>query len=345
MKKSKLFKMRNLVLLFILGTNTVLFQNCSGYNAAVGLNDLNGLAERGDGIAVTNPPSITTEDQNGVVTVISPNNLSDTSGVSPESQADVPNMVAEVTSAPLQQEPSSEPQQEPSSQPQQEPRESLSSIQNSPVLTSEVSSPLNNQELNSPLEVTTVAVAPSDKVPAEPLPAIDNRCSASIDPKKAYLPPWWERPSLEKDLQCDTGFELWNGATQDFTIQSNLPAGTVSDRIVELDFATYRAPNALTVYGTRKDGSRYLIFDSCLMSTSPYAEGKALGLSPHPVINGKKRPVEESIRYFQLRIEAGTVALSFHQKGNTPFYIRMNQLCEFGASMKPKGAKGKFLGF
>jgi hypothetical protein len=124
---------------------------------------------------------------------------------------------------------------------------------------------------------------------------------------------------------CLTGFEMNRLRKNTYSIevdQSIFPHGTQA-RILELDLATYVAPDKIKIYGVNADGSEYLMLDSCRLQTATYGDPT----------DGKVRPPEDSIRSYRLELRENTRSLRFDFSAvNTPTYLKVMGLCEFDLS-------------
>jgi hypothetical protein len=89
---------------------------------------------------------------------------------------------------------------------------------------------------------------------------------------------------------------------------------------LDVDLATYVAPDRVRVLALDGSGKETLIFDSCRMSSWTEADPT----------NGKSRPQESTIRFYRPKLPAGTKSLKFDwSQATTPTYFRVVGLCDF----------------
>lgn len=120
---------------------------------------------------------------------------------------------------------------------------------------------------------------------------------------------------------CDGGFEINNPKkTEAYTIKSKSAQGSAATSL-DIQLATYTAPDHVLITGKRKDGTTYKLVDTCTIKTATYAD---------PTMGGCKRPPDDSIRQYKVDLEAGTTSLTFDFAGHcSPTYLRVLGLCEF----------------
>ena len=127
---------------------------------------------------------------------------------------------------------------------------------------------------------------------------------------------------------CRTGVEF-NNFYGKFSLAASSAEGSRS-LTLEVDIATYRAPDRVRIVAITADGSERVIVDSCRLSTAKYTDPTG----------GTRRPPDDSLRYFHAPIPKGTKELSFDYGGTTsPTYIRVIGLCDFNVGA-PKVVKG-----
>jgi len=156
--------------------------------------------------------------------------------------------------------------------------------------------------------------------------AVDARCSMDGPKDPQVLPKWAPLPLALPD-SCLKGIEINDQAfATPLTFNSLDPLGS-QDRTLELDYATYLAPNNMKITGVNADGSTYLLFNSCVLQT--WLLGNPSTTYP------RVRPCEGSIRDFRLHLKGGTTALIFEPTSDSPYYIRVLGLCDFDLSSVP----------
>lgn len=152
-------------------------------------------------------------------------------------------------------------------------------------------------------------------------PNVDLSCSVTNAP--VVFPP--ENPLVETvPASCLSGFEMnnfqitKNSTTSTYTITSSSAAGTIGSTPLEVDLATYAAPNFLIINSTASGVSTQLL-DQCQLQTADYSD---------PTL-GAQRPPEDSIRHFSLTLPPGTQSITFTLDNSTPYYVRVLGLCDF----------------
>lgn len=142
-------------------------------------------------------------------------------------------------------------------------------------------------------------------------------CAVGEAPLSAAPP--LEPPALP--ATCSGGFEVnkpKKGSV--YTITSKTPGGS-SAAPLDVQIATYTAPDHMVIRATRKNGTTYPVVDTCTLKTALYSD---------PTGKGCVRPPEDSIRQYKVKLEAGTTKLEFDFAGAcTPTYLRVLGLCEF----------------
>ncbi|MBK9263230.1 MAG: hypothetical protein IPM54_25940 [Polyangiaceae bacterium] len=156
----------------------------------------------------------------------------------------------------------------------------------------------------------------------------DGCTSQSVDPTCAsgddtvVYPPFVPLEPPDVPANCANGFELTNASgAPNYVIHSKNPAGSQA-LTLDLDFATYTAPDGLIITGTDGNCQPYVLFESCRLKTAdqPFS---AYG-------NGKERPDDIALRHFDLQLRPGTTELTFDfSKVSTPMYVRVLGLCDF----------------
>jgi hypothetical protein len=134
----------------------------------------------------------------------------------------------------------------------------------------------------------------------------------------AYPPPVaLTTPNLPPN--CAGGFEMNNSELASFTAHAISPSGAKGGNL-DVQIATYLAPDHLRITGVDASNNTYTIVDTCSMQTAMY---------PDPT-DGCHRPPDDSIRQYQVTVKPGTKSLSFDVSGGcTPHYLRVLGLCDF----------------
>lgn len=124
-------------------------------------------------------------------------------------------------------------------------------------------------------------------------------------------------PGLPAD--CSGGFELNNPPQGTYTIDSIAPGGSAA-RTLDVQIATYLAPDHIRITGIDASNAEYAIVDTCSIQTASYSDPT----------NGCTRPPEDSIRQYEVSLKAGTKSLEVDVSGAcTPIYLRVLGLCDF----------------
>jgi hypothetical protein len=151
---------------------------------------------------------------------------------------------------------------------------------------------------------------------------IDLTCTMGGSPATVF-PPYVPLVPPDEPASCGSGFELGDAtAGSIYTIDSNIVGGA-SAITLDVDFATYKEPDAIIITGVTASGSTYTLMDSCRLQTS--AVGDQTG--------GMYRPADQTIRQFRLNLEAGTISLAFNFSGVvSPMYLQVLGLCDFNVT-------------
>jgi hypothetical protein len=157
---------------------------------------------------------------------------------------------------------------------------------------------------------------------------IDLSCENLANPTKVYPAKWAPLPETVP-AGCRTGFEMNEPyeylQNKLYTIHSKTLAGAHALKL-ELDFATYLAPDGLKITGTLANGSTYVLYLTCRMQTADYGDPT----------DGQSRPPEDSIRDYRLDLKEGTVQLDFdYGRSSTPTYTKVTGLCDFDVTPPP----------
>jgi hypothetical protein len=123
---------------------------------------------------------------------------------------------------------------------------------------------------------------------------------------------------------CANGFELGgaNGGcgNSTYSLRSNRMGGARAITL-DVDFATYLAPDGVTISAIDGSGNTYTLLRTCRLQTS-----RAAGPST-------MRPSDDTIRQFRLDVREGTRELDFDFGAvTTPMYIQVLGLCDFDVS-------------
>jgi hypothetical protein len=124
------------------------------------------------------------------------------------------------------------------------------------------------------------------------------------------------------------GFEICDAlGAQPYVIHAVKPAGSQA-LTLDLDFATYTAPDGLLITGVDGSCQPYVLFDSCRLKTAD--------LSESAYTDGMMRPQDASIRQFHLQLHAGTTQLTFDfSRVVSPMYFQVLGLCDFALPAAP----------
>jgi len=148
-------------------------------------------------------------------------------------------------------------------------------------------------------------------------PAVESCEPGCADKASAVFPPATPLGPSQLPASCSSGFEM-NRTKDVFTIEA--PGGSAA-RTLEVEIATYTAPDHIRISGIDKNGVEYPLVENCSMRTATYAD---------PTGDGCSRPPDETIRRYTVNLEAGTKSLTFDTSGAcTPTYLRVLGLCDF----------------
>ena len=150
--------------------------------------------------------------------------------------------------------------------------------------------------------------------------AVDPGCSVAdagvVYPPSIPVAP----PDVPQD--CKSGLEICDAkGAPNYVIHSKSSMGSRGITL-DLDFATYTAPDGLLITAVGLDCKPYILFDTCRVKTSGKAESS--------YTNGMMRPKDEAIRQFHLDLHPGTTELTFDfSRVVSPMYVRVLGLCDF----------------
>lgn len=170
--------------------------------------------------------------------------------------------------------------------------------------------------------VGTCLHAGCDGGPSCAMQAVDPTC-ASDQSREVVYPPFVPLSAPDVPADCANGFELVDPTSRlIYVLRSRTPTGSRAI-MLDVDFATYTAPDGLLITGIDGTCSQYTLFNSCVLKTADqpegaYRKGKSL------------RPSDVAIRQFHAAVRAGTteLTLDFSRVG-TPIYLRVLGLCDF----------------
>jgi hypothetical protein len=112
-----------------------------------------------------------------------------------------------------------------------------------------------------------------------------------------------------------------------YVIHAATPAGAQA-LTLDLDFATYTAPDGLLITGVDGNCKPYVLFDSCRLKTADQAEGA--------YTDGMARPQDIALRQFHLTLKPGTSQLTFDfSRVVSPMYVQVLGLCDFALPPAP----------
>lgn len=152
------------------------------------------------------------------------------------------------------------------------------------------------------------------------LAPIDIACQA--DQKNKAYPVQY--PAIQSSMQqtvpanCRSGIEF-NNFHRSLVLDATNPEGSQTFKL-EVDVATYKAPDTLRIVAVDGQGVEQVIFSSCRMQTANV---------PDPS-DGKSRPTTDVIRFFRPLLPKGTRQLKIDfDNSNTPSYMKITGLCDF----------------
>jgi hypothetical protein len=179
---------------------------------------------------------------------------------------------------------------------------------------------------NSEIPMGICTQVQCDGGPSCSMQAVDPTCSVA-DASVEY-PPYVPLYAPDVPATCANGFEVCDAeGAPVYVIHSTSPAGS-EGLTLDLDFATYVAPDGLLITGVGACNTEYVLFDSCRISTAPDAEGT--------YTNGMERPTDTAIRQFHLTLLPGTTQLTFDfSRVTSPMYFQILGLCDFALPPTP----------
>jgi hypothetical protein len=156
--------------------------------------------------------------------------------------------------------------------------------------------------------------------------AVDSTCNLA-DAGSVY-PPYVPLYAPDVPATCANGFEICDAeGAPVYTIHALTPSGSRA-LTLDLDFATYLAPDGLLITGIDGDCQEYVLFDSCRLQTADESESD--------YTNGMERPSDIAIRQFHLTLRQGTSQLTFDfSRVVSPMYFQILGLCDFSLPTAP----------
>jgi hypothetical protein len=143
-----------------------------------------------------------------------------------------------------------------------------------------------------------------------------------MDGGATVYPPFIPINPPDVPLDCKNGFDLFDAdGTTNYEIKA-VPAAGSRALTLDLDMATYVAPDGLLITGVDGNCKKYVLFDSCRLETADKPQGA--------YTDGKTRPLDEALRQFHLTLRPGTSSLTFDMsRVVSPMYFRVLGLCDF----------------
>lgn len=152
--------------------------------------------------------------------------------------------------------------------------------------------------------------------------AVDPTCGVAEN--KVVYPPFVPLRAPDVPASCSNGFEACDAKVSSnivYVVDTTAAAGSRAITL-DLDFATYTAPDGLVITGVDAQCKQYLLFDSCRLKTADLVENQ--------YTDGKHRPKDEAIRQYKVPVRKGTKQLTFDfSRVTTPMYVRALGLCDF----------------
>jgi hypothetical protein len=150
-------------------------------------------------------------------------------------------------------------------------------------------------------------------------------CPAGCAGPTATFPPAVPLGPTGLPATCSGGFEANNPPEHTFTVKSLSPSGAAAVTL-DIDIATYHAPDHLRITGVDASNTEYVVLETCSLQTATYSD---------PTVNEGNcvRPPDDSIRQLKGSVLAGTTSLTFDYTGAcTPTYTRVLGLCDFAVT-------------
>lgn len=153
------------------------------------------------------------------------------------------------------------------------------------------------------------------------LDPIDTACTE--DNNEVVYPPFVPLSPPSVPAECHNGFQADNrGGKPSIVLQSLTPAGSRA-MTLDLDFATYTAPDGILITGIDGNCKAYTLFETCRLKTADKPVSAYTSKDQH-------RPDDIAIRQFKLNLRPGTTQLKVDfTRANTPMYVQVLGLCDF----------------
>jgi hypothetical protein len=176
------------------------------------------------------------------------------------------------------------------------------------------------------VQIGTCVHVACDGGPSCTMQAVDPTCNLA-DAGIVY-PPYVPLNPPDVPATCANGFEVCDAlGAPPYVIVSKSPSGSQA-LTLDLDFATYTAPDGLLITGVDGNCKPYVLFDSCRIRTADLPE--------HNYTDGGARPLDTTIRQFHLTLEKGTTQLTFDfSRVVSPMYFQVLGLCDFALPPAP----------
>ena len=160
--------------------------------------------------------------------------------------------------------------------------------------------------------------------------AVDPTCS--VGTAKVVYPPFSPLAAPDVPAACAGGFQATDAKAKGgvtYVLAASAAAGSRAITL-DLDLATYTAPDGVQITGIDAQCRRYVLFDSCRLKTA--TEGEEV------YTDGKHRPSDEAIRQYRIEVRKGTKELTFDfSRVVSPMYLRVLGLCDFDVTDPPSG--------
>jgi hypothetical protein len=163
--------------------------------------------------------------------------------------------------------------------------------------------------------------------------AVDPTC---LNPDAGvFYPPFVTLHPPDVPTSCSNGFQLGNAkSTFKYVIDAKTKTGSQA-LVLDLDFATYEAPDGMEITGVDGNCKQYTLFDSCDLQTSDQVQSA--------YTDGTHRPTDIAIRQYHLALRPGTSQLTFDfSRVTSPMYVEVLGLCDFDVTTPASSAVGWF---
>lgn len=142
-----------------------------------------------------------------------------------------------------------------------------------------------------------------------------------------YVPQELPLKEAQVSASCSNGIEINNLSG---TYEMSMSSPSANARQGWIDYATYAAPNTIRILSEDGQGHQKEIFAASIIST--WCRG----------FTSLERPPDDSIRQRSIAIPAGSVKLIFDFQGGSPFYVRVQGLCDLKRSVLHRIDSQKF---